>query len=124
MESTTTEYVPPVLTELEELESTYCDLHKDVYGVKARWYRAESVEKARADIDRLQESLQVVMAQEREEQAQAIKDFEKRIDTLLECGASDRATAVRWIHQARDSDGTDDHLCWLLGLPFGYQIRR
>ena len=45
------------LSELEQLEIIYCDMHKDVYGVKARWYRAESVEQARRDLDLLAQAL-------------------------------------------------------------------
>ncbi len=72
------------LTELEELESIYCDMHKDVYGVKARWYKAESVEQARADLDRLSKELEVQMAHDKECQRLAIQAFE---ELAASCGA-------------------------------------
>jgi hypothetical protein len=104
------------MTELEELESIYCDMHKDVYGVKARWYRAESVEKARADIDRLQVALEAQMAQDKIYQQEAIKAFE---ELAASCGG-DIETAKRWQHQAYGTDGDDEFLCYHLGLPYGY----
>ena len=54
------------MTELEELESIYCEMHKDAYGVKARWYRAASVEQARKDIESLSQALDQVMAHEKD----------------------------------------------------------
>ena len=45
------------MTELEELECLYIEMYKDVHGMKARWYRADSVEQARRDIARLEEEL-------------------------------------------------------------------
>jgi hypothetical protein len=103
------------LTELQELESIYCDMLKDVYGVKARWYRAESVERARADIDRLQVELEAQMAQDRIYQEQAIRAFE---ELAVSCGGVD--TARRWQHQAYNTNGDDEFLEYHLGLPYGY----
>jgi hypothetical protein len=35
-------------------------------------------------------------------------------------GAKDRATAMRWIHEAEDTQGDDDYLAYTLGLPYQY----
>ena len=103
------------LTELEELEGIYCEMHKDVYGVKARWYRAESVEQARKDIDVLQAALEVQMEQDKKYQQEAIAAFEALVRTY---GGIE--TAKRWQHQAYGTDGDDEFLCYHLGLPYGY----
>lgn len=108
------------MTELEELESIYCDLHKDVHGVKARWYRAESVEQAQKDIDNLQEAGKLIWAQEKAEQDEAAVRFEARVQETIVAGAKDRATALRWIHDAEGTDGDNDYLAWTLGLPYKY----
>jgi hypothetical protein len=50
----------------------------------------------------------------------AIVKFEQRVLKLLVLGASDRATAVRWIHEAEGTSGDDEYLCWTLGLSYGY----
>ena len=103
------------MTELEELESIYCEMHKDAYGVKARWYRAESVEKARADIEVLGKVLEDQMAADAVAKQEAIKTFEELAKT---CGGFE--TAKRWQHQAYRTDGDDEFLCYHLGLPYGY----
>lgn len=104
------------MTVLEELESIYCDMHKDVYGVKARWYRAESEEKARADIARLEAALEIQMAQDKVFQQEAIKAFEE----LAASFGHDVDTAKRWQHQAYNTNGDDEYLEYRLGLPYGY----
>jgi hypothetical protein len=103
------------LTELEELESIYCDMHKDVYGVKARWYKAESVEQARADLDRLGKELEAQMEQDKKFQQEAIAAFEE-----LARSYGGVETAKRWQHQAYGTDGDDEYLAYRLGLPYGY----
>jgi hypothetical protein len=50
----------------------------------------------------------------------ASHDFEMRILSLLQSGASDREMALRWIHEAEGSDGDEEYLCYLVGLPYGY----
>ena len=108
------------LTELEELEGIYCELHKDVYGVKARWDRAASVEQARADLARLQAAGEEVWVRERKQQEECVKRFETRVQTVIESGARTREDALRWIHQAENTDGSNEHLCYKLGLPYSY----
>ena len=103
------------MTELEELESIYCDMHKDVYGVKARWYRAESVEKAREDLARLEKELEAQMEADKKSQQLAIEAFEE-----LARSYGGVETAKRWQHQAYNTQGDDEYLCYHLGLPYGY----
>jgi len=105
------------MTELEELESLYAEMHKDVYGVKARWYRAESVEQARKDIDRLQAEVEAQIAKDKEYQAQAVAAFLEVVNQ--HCGGCVE-TAKRWQHQAYGTAGDDEYLCYRLGLPYGY----
>lgn len=104
------------VTELQELEQLYCEMHKDVYGVKARWYKAESVEHARADLERLGQALDLEMAREKEAQQEAIKAFEE----LAASYGGDVETAKRWQHDAYNTQGDDEFLEYHLGLPYGY----
>jgi hypothetical protein len=103
------------MSELEQLESIYCETHKDVYGVKARWYKAESVEQAKADLAILQAEAEKVWAQEKQAQQDAIAAFEE-----LAKSYGGVETAKRWQHQAYDTRGDDEFLCYHLGLPYGY----
>lgn len=108
------------MSELEQLESTYCDLHKDVYGVKARWYHADTVEQAREDLASLQRQAEEVWAAEAVREAKAAEEVESRIDRLIAMGAGTRADALRWLHDARGTQGDDDYLAYQLGLKYGY----
>lgn len=105
------------MTELEELEMLFCELHKDVYGVKARWYRAASVEQARKDVASLEEDLKRQMEQDKIYQQEAVAAFLEVVNQ--HCGGCVE-TAKRWQHQAYSTDGDDEYLCYRLGLPYGY----
>lgn len=108
------------MTALEELECIYCELHKDVYGVKARWYKAANEEEARLDIARLQEAGEEIWAQEKKAEEEAAARFEQRVLETIRLGAGNRKTAMRWIHQAEETGGDEDFLCYQLGLPWRY----
>jgi hypothetical protein len=43
-----------------------------------------------------------------------------RVQSVLACGAKDRAMALRWIHEAEGTTGDDEFLCYTLGLPYRY----
>lgn len=103
------------LTEKEQLESTYCELHKDVYGVKARWYHADTVEQARADLAALQVQAEEQWARDKQAQDNAIAAF---VELANSYGGIE--TAKRWQHQAYNTNGDDEHLEHCLGLPYGY----
>ncbi len=107
-------------TELQELQGIYCELYKDVHGIKARWYRAESVEQARKDIAGLDRELLVVLSEEDAAHGHAATNFETRVKNTIDSGARDRETALRWIHEAEGTNGDDEFLCYQLGLKYGY----
>jgi hypothetical protein len=39
---------------------------------------------------------------------------------MLTLGAKDMDMAMRWIHEAEDTNGDSDYLAWTLGLPYRY----
>jgi hypothetical protein len=43
-----------------------------------------------------------------------------RMQNLLMSGAKTREMALRWVHEAEGSNGDDEYLCFLVGLPYGY----
>ena len=110
------------LSELEQAQETYWDMYKDAYGVRPRGVDTSSwtVETF------LKEFAYLGLVIEREEKARvaaeenAVFSFEKRISDLMFSGAKDRATAIRWIHEAEDTQGDDEYLCYTLGLPYQY----
>lgn len=104
------------MTELEELENIFCEMHKDVYGMKARWYRAKDVEQARKDIAVLEKELDAKIEADKKAEQMAIQAFEE----LAKSFGTDLDTFKRWQHQAYGTNGDDEYLEHRLGLPYGY----
>ena len=110
------------MTVLEQYACQFWDMYKDAYGVRPR-----GIDTSNWTVEQFEEEF-VILGQaincEEELRVAAEKDavfaFEKRIDDLIFSGAGDRATAIRWIHEAEDTRGDDDYLAWTLGLPYQY----
>jgi hypothetical protein len=104
----------------------YSDLFKDVYGSRPRSAMFASVEEFDADYEFLVKRLCEKMEQEKEEQRQAIGQFEIRLNEIMFLVSNtDRVNALRILMDAEDC--LDDFefygyesLEWRLGLPFGY----
>ena len=110
------------MTVLEQYACQYWDMHKDAYGVRPRGIDTSSW--TEADFEREFFQLSVTIAEEdrvrKEAEEKAAHDFEMRILSLQMTGATDRDMALRWVHEAEGSDGDDEYLCFLVGLPYGY----
>jgi hypothetical protein len=110
------------MTTLEQYACQYWDMYKDAWGVRPRGI--DTTTWTEADFEREFVQLSVTIAdndrerQEREEVAQ--HEFEMRVQDLLRSGAKTREMALRWIHEAEGSNGDDEYLCYLLGLPYRY----
>lgn len=110
-------------TYLEELQSLISDMHKDAYGFRPRgeqfWSSLTTVDACRAKLEELDEAVGAVIAEDAAREAKAVERFEALVQTMINHGASDRATALRWAldTEAADSNG---ELEWALGLPMGY----
>ena len=110
------------MTVLEQYACQYWDMHKDAYGFRPRGIDTSSW--TEADFEREFFQLSVTIAEEdrirKEAEEKAAHDFEMRVLSLLQTGAKDRDMALRWVHEAEGSDGDDEYLCFLVGLPYGY----
>lgn len=110
------------LTRQEELHSIYWDLYKEAYGIRPRGI--DTSEWTEEDFNEAFKNLQHVSTmqaiQRRADQVTAAIKFEERVTSLMEIGAKDRAMALRWIHEAEGSNGDDEYLCYLVGLPYRY----
>jgi hypothetical protein len=97
-------------------------MYKDAFGIRPRgidtsaWTEADFLAefKELGEIIDREEKIRVAAQQN------AMFSFEKRVDDLIFSGAKDRATAIRWIHEAEDTQGDDEYLCYTLGLPYMY----
>jgi hypothetical protein len=113
------------MSTLEQYACQFWDMYKDAYGVRPRgidttlWteeqFEAEFVSLAKTIDENYKDQLA------REEVA--MHEFEMRMQDLLLSGATDREMAMRWVHEAEGSNGDDEYLCYLLGLPYRYFIK-
>jgi hypothetical protein len=110
------------LSTLEQYACTYWDMYKDAHGFRPRHVDTSSWTEARFEAEFIELSniidREELLRKEREETAQ--HEFEMRVQDLLRSGAKDRAMALRWIHEAEGSNGDDEFLCYLVGVPYGY----
>lgn len=110
------------LSRRDQLAATHYDFYKDVFGIRPRWMNYDAMTEAEleAELDQLSKQAEVQAAIEAEQQAKAVDDVEHVILNLLMSGARDRAMAIRWLHEAHNTDGDEDYLCYTLNLPYGY----
>ena len=113
------------MTRREELECIFWDMYKDAHGFRPRHIRLDLCTDAEieADLDRLQVIIQDNERQRRIAEHEAAHAFEMRVQSIMACGAKDRDMALRWIHEAEGSNGDDEFLCYLVGLPYRYFVK-
>lgn len=107
---------------LEQYACQFWDMYKDAYGVRPRGIDTSTWTEADFESEFVQ--LSKVIEQENalrvEAEEKATIAFEMRVQNLLVSGAKDYEMAMRWVHEAEGSDGDDEYLCYLVGLPYGY----
>lgn len=96
------------MTNLEDLQGTYSDIYKDVYGVRPRhdtdadWSSESFLQGA---IDRLVVQLGEVMVEEKRTQDSSVARFEEQMALWTAAGGGDRSAALRWAHGAEGTAG-------------------
>ena len=83
----------------DELLQTLWDLFKEVHGVRPRGmgYDLCSITDLQSEVAHLQRMLEEEIRHEREMEDRAIK-------ACMDCGASDIATAMRWLEDAYEME--------------------
>jgi hypothetical protein len=112
------------MSTLEQYACQYWDMYKDAYGVRPRGIDTTDWTETQFEAEFVQLG-KTIDANYKEQLAQeevAQHDFEMRVLGLLQTGAKDRDMALRWIHEAEGSNGDDEYLCYLLGLPYRYFV--
>jgi hypothetical protein len=111
------------MTALEQMQCQHWDMFKEAYNFRPRhvdtttWTEAQFLE----EFDSLAKIIDDNYKRQLVDQELAVARFEEQILSLMVTNATlDRAGTIRWIHEAEGSDGDDDYLCFLLGLPYGY----
>ena len=110
------------MSELEQAQSIFWDMYKDAHGVRPRGVDTSNWDKAtfEAEFNYLQDLIAKNEQERKIDEHEAAHAFEQRVQDLYACGAKDRAMALRWIHEAEGSNGDDEFLCYLVGLPYRY----
>jgi hypothetical protein len=105
-------------------ERTFSDLYKDTFGYRPRnhdFYSATPDQKQEIWDDLLtahDEEMEYYHSQKR----LAILNVESAIALNIDAGASDRATALRWLMQSEDA-GSIEELEFIFDLPYGYLMK-
>jgi hypothetical protein len=110
------------LTQLEQARELFWDMYKDAYGVRPRGIDTSSwtLEQFEAEFEGLGVAIEAEEKARKSAEAKAIELFERRVSELISVGAKDYEMAMRWIHEAEDTNGDDDYLAYTLGLPYQY----
>jgi hypothetical protein len=106
----------------EQLESTIWDAYKDAYGFRPRHLNLQAMSEPELEallLDLGEECARADALQVELELAAADR-VERTILDLMDAGAKDRAMAVRWLHEAHDTAGDAEYLCFCLGVAYGY----
>ena len=110
------------LTVLEQMACQYWDMYKDAYGVRPRgidtstWTEADFL----AEFESLNDAIKESIEQQRRAEVVGVKKFEARVTQVIESGAADRETALRWIMEGSDCNGDWEYFCYCNGLPYRY----
>ena len=111
---------------LADMWDFYSDVHKDAYGFRPRgeqvynWFISLTKEQMDYQFALMQETILDEERQRRTAQEDASIAFEERVEEVIRAGAGDRATALRWIHDAEGTNGDWEFLCYCVGVPYGY----
>ena len=110
------------MSTLEQYACQYWDMHKDAYGVRPRCIDTSSWTEAdfEAEFVILAKTIDANYEQQVVAEERAMIAFEMRVQDLMTSGAKDYAMAIRWVHEAEGSNGDEEYLCFLVGLPYGY----
>ena len=111
-------------TPLEQAACTFWDMYKDAHGFRPRHIDTSTwtLEQFEAEFEQLDRIINQENILRLEREATASHEFEMRMQDLLRSGAKNREMAMRWVHEAEGSNGDDEYLCYLLGLPYRYFV--
>jgi len=106
----------------QSLYGTFSDMYKDLHGFRPKHIDTSTwtEEKFEKEFEEMSAAISIQIDEEREFQNNNVIAFEERVAKVIATGAGDRETALRWIHEAENSNGDSDYLCFLMNIPYGY----
>ena len=110
------------MSTVEQYACQFWDMYKDAHGFRPRHIDTNgwTEEQFEAEFVELAQIIERENILRNDSEARASHDFEMRVLSLYQMGAKDRAMALRWIHEAEETGGDDEYLCYTLGLPYRY----
>ncbi len=111
------------MTVLEQMQCQFWDMYKEAYNFRPRGIDTSgwTEEQFFTEFASLEKIIEANYQERLRSEDLAVARFEEQILSLMVTNASmDRAAVVRWIHEAEGSNGDDEYLCFLLGLPYSY----
>ena len=106
-------------------ENIFSDLYKDVYGSRPRGHEFyEAFPDRKQEIwDRLLDAHEWEMEESRKREAAAVAQFRETLQKIIATGASDEATAIRWLLDGQEFTLYDyqygaDYISYFFGLPY------
>ena len=105
----------------QEMILIYSDFYKDAYGVRPRGinYHEFTLEELEADFNSFSKVCKENARIEKEANERAIADFEAKVQTLINMGANDRKTALRWIVESYEAHDLYYGADWLVSYELG-----
>ena len=106
----------------QEMIQIYSDFHKEAYGFRPRGvnYSEFTLEQLQADFDYFSSLCEQNAREEEARDNYRIAEFERRVESIIEMGAGDRKTALRWILDSFESPdfgyGAEFFVAFELGL--------
>jgi hypothetical protein len=110
------------MSALEQAQCMFWDMYKDAYGVRPRGIDTSTwtLEDFEAEFRVLGQVIEREEIARKAAEVSAVEAFERRVAELINTGAKDYEMAMRWIHEAEETNGDNDYLAWTLGLPYQY----
>jgi hypothetical protein len=109
------------LSDLEQAQCIYWDMHKDAYGVRPRCIdtSAWTLADFEAEFVILAQAIENEEKLRAERQAKAIVVFEDRVANLMHTGTN-RDRVISWLMDAENANGDFEYFCYTQDLPYGY----
>ena len=96
-------------------ENIFSDFHKDAYGFRPRNHEFYTATPARKQEiwDSVGRAFDIRQEEEAEEEARALREFISSLESIIEAGAGDRTTALRWLTEGDTFYGRQDVEHWV-----------
>lgn len=106
-------------------EDIISDLYKDAYGSRPgegfwlHWNESTSDEKQEM-WNSLLKTVESEVEHERKMQLEAEATLEKHFERMINIANCTREDAIRYLHDAHNTDGSNEYLEYILGVRYGY----